>query len=283
MLHLGNCGARRCNFRLEISHTVFDGVSWSIVMQDLQSLYHNDQLEQAPSLTRISASKNATSDDANGYWALYLSEVDECNIPRSAEPTLSKTEAQWGSSTLTFDMARLSGFCRTVAVTIPNLLQTAWALTLGRIVAKDEVCFGYLVSNRLNANDTYDAETIGCGLAMFVQRTSLAHATSIKDLLHRVRDDCAEHITQPRNSPPLSYHCPGKQGERRFNSMVNVRMFAEQSRESNETALTKRERLKFEEIDGQDPWDVCFHIFLVHFLFVSLFDDRVGRDELMTP
>lgn len=265
-------------FRLEISHTVFDGVSWSILKRDLQSLYHGDRLEQPPSPRRLSRSNEATPDDANGYWASYLSEVDVCNVPKSAEATLSRVEAQWGSQTLMFDTARLSDFCRSVAVTLPNLLQTAWALTLSKIIAKDEVCFGCLVSNRMDVDDTYDIQTAGCGVDILVQRTRLDRAASIEEILHRVRDDCADHITQPRNSPLLSYHFKVKHGERRFNTIVNVRMFAQQTKESAGVVLEKRERMGFERIGGQDPWDVCVCIVLGFWFF---FVNFVGRNELM--
>lgn len=202
-----------------------------------------------------------------------------CNVPKSTEATVSRVEAQWGSQTLMFDTARLSDFCRSVAVTLPNLLQTAWALTLGKTIAKDEVCFGYLVSNRMDVDDTYDIQTAGCGVDILVQRTRLDRAASIEEILHRVRDDCAEHITQPRNSPLLSYHFKVKHGERRFNTIVNVRMFAQQIKESAGVGVEKRERMGFERIGGQDPWDVCVCIFLGFFWFY--FVNFVGRNELM--
>ena len=251
-------------FQLEINHTIFDGVSWSTVMQDLQSLYYGDQLQPSNSLKWSAPSSSEGSSEIEGNWDSYLSDLDACNIPESSNDTLPDVKCQWGSQTLTFKTSHLSDFCRGTAITLPNLIQAAWALTLHKITAQKDICFGYLVSNRMKPDGTHDTETAGCGIDMLVQRTRLGQATHIEEILHGVRDDCAEHIFQPRTSPLLSYHATDRRGKPRFNSMVNVRMFAQQARENAEA---KKERWRLERIGGEDPWDVSFPSFLAYLPF----------------
>ncbi len=77
---------------------------------------------------------------------------------------------------------------RDTDVTVNTLVQTAWALVLGRILSRDDVVFGATVSGR-------PAELPGVEhmLGLFINtlpvRVRLDESATVVDLLRRVQDD----------------------------------------------------------------------------------------------
>ena len=139
--------------KIEIHHSLVDGLSAGLLLKDLRSAYSRRRRSEAnvkPTdigsdfgryITHLQAQ---SKQNALQYWKETLQGLDPCHFPNLSSSTIpAKSDDQ--SIVMEFATAELQRFCRSQGVTIPILMQAVWATTLQGYTQTDDVCFGYLL------------------------------------------------------------------------------------------------------------------------------------------
>lgn len=138
--------------RLEIDHTLTDGISVAIIMRDLASAYVGElSLTPAPRYSDYIAFLQGEDQDAHlRYWTGLLSRAEPCLFPTTQDPLGSEADnnEQLSVPVPNLRSSLLHAFCLKHNVTLFNLVQAAWALVLRKYTGMDDVCFGYVTAGR---------------------------------------------------------------------------------------------------------------------------------------
>ncbi|KAI1495540.1 hypothetical protein F5X99DRAFT_415025 [Biscogniauxia marginata] len=177
---------KRIDLRLDISHVLIDGSSIPTLKHDLQRGY--DSIEVLNSIPRplysdyIKRLAGLSHDVSVHYWKQYLSDVEPCQFPQLS----SKQENRLMFADVpSIDYERMLGFCRNHGVTISDLLKTVWAFVLHCYTGCENPVFGYLSSNRAEA----DHGAIGVYTNMQLCAVKMAPTTSVLDIIAKVQAD----------------------------------------------------------------------------------------------
>jgi hypothetical protein len=118
--------------KLELSHAINDGTSVSNILTDLSRAYARKltRADPGPLYSDYIAFIFASSRDADlAYWKTYLSGIEPCFFPTLNDGKSCPHES--GSIDLELGSTQdVQVFCRKNGVTLSNVLQLAWALTL---------------------------------------------------------------------------------------------------------------------------------------------------------
>ncbi|HEX2691558.1 MAG TPA: amino acid adenylation domain-containing protein, partial [Kofleriaceae bacterium] len=131
-------------------HMLFDGWSMSIVWHDLFELYSGRGAalpSVAPFRDYLAWLARQDRGAAGAAWQRYLAGVTPTRVGR---PNLSPSVVPEASTTVLSEAltARLARAGSRLGVTLNTVLQTAWALLLGRLTGQRDVVFGTTVSDR---------------------------------------------------------------------------------------------------------------------------------------
>jgi hypothetical protein len=219
-------------FKLEISHTIMDGTSMSILLRDLAAAYEN-LLPQGPGplySSYISYLQNQPGDMSIEYWKSYLSNVDCCTFPllndgQTVERELRTIRLDFKES----QFAELQKFCDANGVTLSNVLHTAWALTLRNFVDCDNTCFGYLTSGR-DAPVEGIEDAVGPFINMLVCRVSMAPASRLGAILDQVQKDYMDSLPHRATSLAEIQHALRLSGQALFNTALSYRRLPAESK-----------------------------------------------------
>lgn len=185
-LHLVQPSPALVYARLHINHALLDERSMQLLGQLLGQAYTCDtaRLRIGPSLAAYLAWTTQHRAAAQTYWTTRLSGVAPSLLPvlTAAEARLLAPRPDTCDVVLP-DAPRLGAVCRRVGVTVPTLLQVAWAVVLRRVLgAPSSVCFGYLHSHA-GAREGALADTLGPLLAMAVCRFEAGPGRRVEDVL----------------------------------------------------------------------------------------------------
>ncbi|GKZ86228.1 nonribosomal peptide synthase [Aspergillus niger] len=211
---------------LEISHTLIDGVSLSILVRELQSFY--DGTFESPSTSIFLFRKyyqkisSLPRQPMLQYWTSYLDGVNPCIFPtghlkkahKNSRPILRTPPVRLNLPTKIISSLKAHG------VTLFNLIQVAWGLTLRSYTGSDSVCFGYLSSGRDEDVDGI-ADAIGPFITMLICRMNLNSESPVIQILRGAHDDFVQSF--PHQHCPLSdiIHSLGMSGQQPlFNTIV---------------------------------------------------------------
>jgi hypothetical protein len=146
----GGKGSVLC--RVEIDHTLTDGISVAIMMRDLASAYVGELSSMPPPRYSeyIAFLQDEDQDAHLRYWTQLLSGAQPCLFPTTQTPLGSEAEdnLQLAVPVPNLRSSLLHAFCLKHNVTLFNLVQAAWALLLRRYTGMDDVCFGYVTAGR---------------------------------------------------------------------------------------------------------------------------------------
>ncbi|KAA0021587.1 non-ribosomal peptide synthase/polyketide synthase, partial [Antrihabitans cavernicola] len=179
-------------------HIVLDGWSMPLLMRDLLMLYATRG--DATALPRVAPYRNflawlAARDEQASLqaWATALGGV--------AEPTLLAAPARGTETYVEIGKvvtelseektAKLGALGASVGVTVNTLVQTAWAILLGRMTGREDVVFGATVSGR-PAELTGVESMVGLFINTIPIRVQLDEKVTITDLLQRVQGEQAD-------------------------------------------------------------------------------------------
>lgn len=232
--------------RLEMSHVIMDGTSISLILRDLEQAYAGNISRNAKPLFSnfISYLHTVNTGNSIDYWKSYLSGVEPCHVSVLNDGYAS--EKKYSSLRLDFkNFDRLQSTCEKYKLTVANALHGAWALTLRCYTGSDEVCFGYLLSER-DAPIENAEEVVGPLINMLACRVNMPADHNLSHLLQAVQEDYMKSLPFKHSSLADIQHELGLSGAALFNTCFSYRKLLP---ESDQAPL-----IKFEEFGGlYDP------------------------------
>jgi hypothetical protein len=136
-------------------HLLLDGWSTALVEREVSLLYR-EQLTGEPTglghpepfVRYIEWIAQHQSSEAESFWRETLSEFREPTLLSANWVARSSDHAEFEISVPSENSRRLLEFARKQRITVNNLIQGAWALTLSHYADADDVLFGLTVSGR---------------------------------------------------------------------------------------------------------------------------------------
>ena len=182
--------------KLELSHAINDGTSVSNLLTDLARAYARKltRADAGPLYSDYIAYMLSKSSDADlSYWKTHLAGMEPCFFPTlndgiSSSPESGSVDIDLGST------ARVQAFCKHNGVTLSNVLQLTWALTLHYYVGTSDVSFGLIASGR-DIPVTNIEEAVGCFVNMVISRISFSDDTTIAQLLEALQTGSTEALS----------------------------------------------------------------------------------------
>jgi amino acid adenylation domain-containing protein/non-ribosomal peptide synthase protein (TIGR01720 family) len=176
--------------RIELSHSINDGTSITNILSDLSQAYERKltRADVGPKYRDFIAHILSSPQEANvAYWKKYLSGVEPCFFPNLNDGKSAPREQRSVEVTIK-EMTAAQNFCKKNGVTLSNVLQLAWALTLHCYVGAEDVSFGLVASGRDVPIKNID-EAVGVFVNMLVARLTFSDATTIAHLLETLQNE----------------------------------------------------------------------------------------------
>ena len=211
-------------FKLEISHTIMDGVSMSIILRDL-GLAYEGLLSEGPGplySDYISFLQKLSGDQSIEYWKSYLKDLEPCTFPILNDGIMVEKKLQ--SLRLDFSDSKylkLKQFCEVNGVTFSNALHTAWGLTLRCYTGSDDLAFGYLTSGRDAAGVQGIEDAVGPFINMLVCRMSITNSSRLGAILEQVQKDYMDSLPHRYTSLAEVQHALRLSGATLFNTALS--------------------------------------------------------------
>ncbi|KAJ5829834.1 uncharacterized protein N7525_008087 [Penicillium rubens] len=137
--------------RLETGYALIDAFSMTILLEELSLLLQGQPLPERGVSYReyLSNLRSQSSAETLQYWTQVLYGVYPSHLPRVPVTQSPLPEPRSQSRCLPFAQSkRLDSFWRSNNLTITNVFQLAWALTLAHYTNSRDVCFGTITSGR---------------------------------------------------------------------------------------------------------------------------------------
>ena len=214
--------------KLEISHTLIDGASMDIIYKEIVSSYEGKLLGETGPLysSYISFLLNQPLQTGLRYWKSFFSGVEPTSFPVLTDSSASPAERKLHSQR--FDCKEfedLQNFCELHGVTMANLFQFAWALTLQAYTGSKDICYGYLISVRDPAIKDVD-RMVGYLVNMAICRVVLPPDKPVTAVLRQVQRDFLEAQDHRQIALSEIMHTLKISGEALFNTCLSYRKLA---------------------------------------------------------
>jgi amino acid adenylation domain-containing protein len=209
--------------RIELSHAVMDGNSISIIMRDLQLAYAG-RLEETPQplfKDYMQYLQGAPKHTSMNYWCSYLEGAKPWNFPaltdgQESGKSLRSIPVQFAA------LKELQTVCEKRGITLANVFNAAWGLTLRSFCGSDDVSFSYMASLR-----DVPAEgvqwVIGPVINLLVCRMKVSGDSTLSDVLHQIQNDYMESLPYRHTSLIDIQHAMKLSDTNLFNSGVSYR------------------------------------------------------------
>jgi hypothetical protein len=233
--------------RLAMNHTISDGYSTNIFINDFYSAYRNELNTEGPSFRDfISFVEGQSEDDGESFWSSYLQDANPCHLPKSFET--SSTAEPVSIELPGIDSTSVQSLCNQLEITPASVVAAAWLLVLRELTGSSVPCFGMLLSGRdVPVQDVHGIFGPLVALVPYVLRLEddCSVAAILKDV-HKGYLDILPHQTHPLENIQRM----ATDGTRQlFNSIVSFRSEAEQQPQP-------QKNLTIEVQGGTDPTDV---------------------------
>jgi hypothetical protein len=241
--------------QLEMSHTITDGGSIGIMLQDWArayagSLSPGDLLHTSRGFAR--ALKSSPRADRIAYWKKKLAGMEPCHfLPLSSGPQQGQ-----GTSTSSIDIggevfSQIRLFCEAQSLTLGSLFQSAWALTLAAYTGKDSVCFGYLASGR-DMPISGLGESIGAYANLMICRADISREWSGQHLVRYLHEQVLEDFGfQHCSLADIHHELNLPAGQTLFNTIMSF-----QKQDGYGAECAESQGLVFVNVDGKNPTEV---------------------------
>ena len=188
--------------KLEISHTIMDGESMSIILRDLGLAYEGQLvMEPKPLYSEYIAHLQRQPMEASiGYWKSYLGDVEPCHFPVLNDGAIVERELETVQIRFS-ELAALQKYCDSHNVTLSNAIHTAWAMVLRCYTGSEKVSFGYLTSGRDAPIDGAE-NAVGPFINMLVCCMDMAGTVRLSEVLDQVQKDYIDSL--PHRHTPLA-------------------------------------------------------------------------------
>ncbi|GAA3776521.1 hypothetical protein GCM10022403_009130 [Streptomyces coacervatus] len=185
-------GEQRHRLLVTHHHILLDGWSVSVLLRELLALYAADGdpavlAPVPPYRTFLEWLDHRDRTAAVAAWRDALADVTEptrlapASTPGATEPAQARTELSLETG------AALTARARSLGVTVNTLVQSAWAILLGRLTGRDDIVFGATVSGRPPELPGVES-MVGLFINTIPTRVRLRPEDSLGALLRQVRD-----------------------------------------------------------------------------------------------
>ncbi|RLV74306.1 non-ribosomal peptide synthase [Streptomyces rapamycinicus NRRL 5491] len=147
-------GADQYRVVMTSHHILLDGWSVPLVVQELFTLYERDGDDSglhatAPYREYLDWLRRQDRDAARAAWRTALAGVEEPTLLAPADPGRTTVAPDETAVDLSVERtAQLAQRARRMGLTLNTLVQTAWAILLGRLTGREDVVFGTTVAVR---------------------------------------------------------------------------------------------------------------------------------------
>lgn len=239
--------------RLEVSHTLIDATSISVVLRDIALAYDSTLPGMSPPLysSYIQYIQSRSLDESIAYWNNFLSDLQPCHFPTGGDVhSVSEAELKSLVVELPIDNNLLKQFCKSNGVTTANVIQAAWGLVLRAYTGLDDVCFGYLSSGRDIPVDRI-SEAVGPLINMLVCRQTVSSSTGVTELVKGNLQNYVAALGHQHCSLAQMQSSLNLGGRRLFNTIMSV----QRATPMTSLALASQEepQLLFNSIGAHDP------------------------------
>lgn len=201
-------GPGRCLITLTMSHSITDGHSAEVLLNDLcaSAVGAGDTGEKAFSYSEYALSEHQSREThVSDYWQKYLSKTQATFLP------VAREEADFDhfdtiSSTMPVNVASMDRLCRRHKINLASVCQLAWGVVLRSHLGVDDVCFSYISSLR-NKPLKGIMTAIGPLITTLLCSVNLEGETDVLDAIRAVNSDNTDslsheaelsHTTSPR-------------------------------------------------------------------------------------
>lgn len=133
---------------LHMHHAIYDGISMSLLLEEIEGLYHGHSLPAPASFEPfLSEVLEHSKPEALQFWSTRLRDYSPKPFPsltQTEEPSVERILKQ-SLPALSTD---LETFCKRYSVATLSVFQAAWAKVLSCCQQAEDVCFGSVVSGR---------------------------------------------------------------------------------------------------------------------------------------
>jgi amino acid adenylation domain-containing protein len=211
--------------KIELSHTMHDGMSTRNIFQDL-ILAYQQALPQEPAAgfrEYVTWAANQNLSASEDFWDNYLKNVSPCHIPRKVDNTLEKHSNILTPVQIQIDLASdvINNVCRKHKVTSATLFQAAWVLVLRTLAAQDDVLFGYLTANRELNIPGIDG-LVGPFINMLACRLNVKPEDKITDVLKQTHGSFLSTLEHQHSFVSSASAKESLDGERPFNTCMSI-------------------------------------------------------------
>ncbi|RDL30479.1 uncharacterized protein BP5553_10357 [Venustampulla echinocandica] len=220
-LTICNVAGNRSYLMIDVSHAVVDGISAEAILQDLALALEGSLPSGSGPLhgDYISHIQRLPESESIEYWKTTLGSMQPCIVPMYNGDKKSAKQAR--SMKVAFSQwDELVRFSEANGVTISNVVQTAWALTLRAYTGSNEVLFGYMASGRDLPVPGIES-AVGVYLTMVVCHLAFNEAATPAEMAQLAQ----EHYVSghPHQYTPLGkiQHAMNTQGMPLFNTIMS--------------------------------------------------------------
>ncbi|KAJ5958098.1 AMP-dependent synthetase/ligase [Penicillium vulpinum] len=252
--------------RLETGGALIDAFSMTILLEDLSLVLQGQPLPEKGVSYRqyLSHLRAQSSSETLQYWKQALYGVYPSRLPRlPAKETSPLAESRSQSRCLPFAQSkRLDSFWRSNHLTITNIFQLAWALTLTHYTNSHDVCFGTITSGR----DTPGLEVwniVGTFFNVLPCRIAIEPTRTVLDALRQNQEDIQRRNDHQHCSMPDMIRKSGikrlDNGQELFNTILTVQNpFSAQS--STGKGGSNEIDIKLIDLEDATEYDLCVAI-----------------------
>ncbi|KAL9614736.1 MAG: hypothetical protein Q9167_000805 [Letrouitia subvulpina] len=209
--------------KLEISHTIIDGASMSIMFRELVLFYEGRFLRETGPLysNYIAFLQSQPIQAGTGYWKSYLADAEPTIFPALDDALCTQRELRSKRLQLD-DLTDVQHFCNLHGLTLANVFHTAWALTLSSYTSLNDVSYGYLNSARDRSIEDID-DIVGYLVNMLVCRVVLAPETPLIETMQQVQTDLSDGQAHCQTALSEVLHALKLSGSSLFNTSLSYR------------------------------------------------------------
>lgn len=178
---------------LQMHHAVYDGISMSLLLHEVEHLYHSNELPPVASFEPFLAEVHAhAGSEAMNFWCSHIQGYQPKPFPKT--DAIESSKEQSICQQLSISSSALDEFCQKYTVSHLAVFQAALAKTLAHCQAAQDVCFGNVVSGRSVSVEGVDRLVAPC-FNTIPLRSELSKTRSTLDLVRSLNDFNAQSLS----------------------------------------------------------------------------------------
>jgi amino acid adenylation domain-containing protein/non-ribosomal peptide synthase protein (TIGR01720 family) len=241
--------------RLDVSHTLVDASSLTLIIRDLISAYEGALPAGGSNYSAyVAFLEGRQPQDDLEFWKILLSDAQPCLLEPQEPP--HNNEHQQAKLAKVFtqieDLIVLHHFRDTYGVSIASICQLAWALVLATRTGSNNVSFGNLSSGR-DAPIPGVKDLVGPMINLLVCHLQLDWDTTVSDIARKLQSQSADAFEHQRTSLASIQHELGfSRTQPLFNSTLSYKR--------QPLASSKQASIILEGLSWEDPTEYDLNV-----------------------